>query len=84
MKNLSNILSSGPPKVVSISVTGSVFNIIRLVYNSDKAWIKMGESHSDFFNLGIRVRQGCILSPLLFYSFISDLVNTMEDKLVYP
>ena len=70
-------------KLLNMGITGKFFNILRHIYTSDKACIKMGHSCSDFFNLDIGVRQGCILSPLLFNLFLSDLAkqfDTMEDK----
>ena len=70
-------------KRLNLGITGRFFNILRHIYTSDKACIKMGHSCSDFFNLDIGVRQGCILSPLLFNLFLSDLakqLDTMEDK----
>ena len=71
-------------KILDMGITGKLFNIIRHIYTTDKACVKLGQSRSDFFSLNIGVRQGCILSPLLFNLFISDLAkqfDTMEDKL---
>ena len=71
-------------KILGMGITGKFFNIIRHIYTSDKACVKLGQSRSEFFNLNIGVRQGCILSPLLFNLFISDLakqLDTMENKL---
>ena len=71
-------------KLFNMGVTGKFFNILRHIYTTDKACIKMGQSRSDFFNLDIGVRQGCILSPLLFNLFLSDLAkqfDTMVEKL---
>ena len=50
-------------KLHNMGIKGKFFNILRHIYTSDKACIKMGYSCSDFFNLNIGVRQGCILSP---------------------
>ena len=71
-------------KILDMGITGKFFNILRHIYTTDKACIKLGQSRSDFFNLDIGVRQGCILSPLLFNLFLSDLAkqfDTVEDKL---
>ena len=70
-------------KLLNMGITGNFFNILRHIYTTDKACIKIGQSRSDFFNLDIGVRQGCILSPLLFNLFLSDLAkqfDTIEDK----
>ena len=70
-------------KLLNLGITGKFFNILRQIYTTDKACIKTGQSCSDFFELDIGVRQGCILSPLLFNLFLSDLAkqfDTLTDK----
>ena len=72
-------------KIQNFGITGKVFNIIRHIYTTDKACMKLGQSRSDFFALSIGVRQGCILSPLLFNLFLSDLAKKFDargDRLV--
>ena len=71
-------------KILDMGVTGKFFNIIRHIYTSDKACVKTGQSHSEFFTLDTGVRQGCVLSPLLFKLFLSDLakkLDTVGDKI---
>ena len=72
-------------KILDFGITGKVFNIIRHIYTTDRACMKLGQSRSDFFALSIGVRQGCILSPLLFNLFLSDLAKKFDargDRLV--
>ena len=72
-------------KILDLGITGNVFNVIRHIYTTDKACVKMGQSRSDFFHLSIGVRQGCVLSSLLFNLFLSDLAKKFDavgDKLV--
>ena len=57
---------------------------MRYIYTSDKACIKLNNSRSALFDLNLGVRQGCVLSPLLFNMFLSDLAKkfeSMEGKL---
>ena len=56
-------------KLMKAGLTGKFFNIIHHIYTLDKACVKNGNHRSDFFGLSRIVRQGCILSPLLFNIF---------------
>ena len=40
--------------------------LLRNLYVGQEATIKIGHGTTDWFELGRRVRQGCILSPCLF------------------
>ena len=66
-------------KLEKYGITGKFFNILRNIYTSDKACVKLENVRSDFFNLSLGVRQGCILSPLLFNIFLSDLAKRFES-----
>ena len=66
-------------KLLNFGIDGKCFNIIKHIYSSDKASIKSGSTRSDFFGLNLGVRQGCILSPLLFNLFLSDLAKKFES-----
>ena len=66
-------------KLLNYGITGRFFNILRNIYSSDKACIKSGNVRSDFFDLDLGVRQGCVLSPLLFNIFLSDLAKKFQS-----
>ena len=65
-------------KLKNLGVEGNFLNIVRHIYTTDKACIKLGNSRSNLFDLSLGVRQGCILSPLLFNIFLSDLCKKLQ------
>ena len=65
-------------KTNNLGVEGKFFNIVRHIYTTDKACITLGNSRSNLFDLSLGVRQGCILSMLLFNIFLSDLCKKLQ------
>ena len=66
-------------KLLDFGVDGNFFNIIKNIYTNDRVCIKHGEKITDSFGVNLGVKQGCILSPLLFNIFLSDLPRVLES-----
>ena len=75
--NPRNILLS---KLKDVGITGKVFNIIKNIYSSDQACIKVDGKIGKPFRISQGVRQGCVLSPLLFNIFMAGLAKELHSK----
>ena len=60
-------------KLKDRGIDGKVLEIIKTLYMEDTASVKIGKKFSKPFKTNRGVRQGCVLSPLLFILFLSDL-----------
>ena len=67
-------------KLLSHNIKGKFFNIIRNIYMNDTSRIKIQNQCTETFEISKGVRQGCVLSPLLFNIFLSDLVKNLSLK----
>ena len=67
-------------KLRDVGITGKVFNIIRNIYSSDQACIKVDGKIGKPFKISQGVRQGCVLSPLLFNIFMAGLAKELSNK----
>ena len=55
-----------------------LIQVIESLYNSATSAVLLGNNLGEFFNTTVGVRQGCILSPVLFNIFLE---NIMQDAL---
>ena len=66
-------------KLLNYNIKGNFFNTIKNIYTNDKACVKINNKVTEIFNINQGVRQGCILSPLLFNIFLSDLPELIDS-----
>ena len=65
-------------KLIDYGITGNFLNIILNLYKNDKTCIKINEKMSQTIKTQKGVRQGCVLSALLFNIFMSDLPKKLN------
>ena len=58
---------------------GRVSAFLKPVYTGTSSEVKVGEERSKPFRVACGLRQGCILSPVLFSLYINSLVNKLKE-----
>ena len=65
-------------RIRNYGITGRFFNIIKGIYEMDESCVKLGNKYTSSFGINLGVRQGCVLSPILFNLFMADLAKKLE------
>ena len=60
-------------RILSYGIGGKLYDLIKSLYSRSTCAIKLGTNKTDTFSFSRGVRQGCILSPLLFNLFVNEL-----------
>ena len=75
-------------KLLQINVRGNYYKVIKTLYSNSTCSIRIGNNQTQPFQYTRGVRQGCILSPLLFNLYVNDLAfsfnNILSDPFVLP
>ena len=62
-----------------LGVKGKMWRMIREMYSDVKSRCFVGEATTDWFDVDVGVRQGCVLSPILFNMFINGLAEEVKS-----
>ena len=65
-------------KLSNIRIGGKMFNALKSLYSNVKCTVRLNGVHSDWFKVQTGLKQGCILSPLLFNAFVNDLIQEIH------
>ena len=57
---------------MTYNINGKILRVLKNIYSKTRACVRVNGKCSDFFDCHVGVRQGDILSPLLFTIFIKD------------
>lgn len=64
-------------KLLDIGVTGKFYDLIKFIYEGDQLCIKINSAITSSIKTMMGVRQGCVLSPLLFNIFMADFQKSL-------
>ena len=66
-------------RLLDYGLGGQFFNLIANMYSRSECCVKADTMRSEYFNYNRGVRQGCILSPLLFNLYLNDIPSRLEN-----
>ena len=66
-------------KLLDIGITGKFYDLIKYIYEGDQLCIKINDTITSSIKTMMGVRQGCVLSPLLFNIFMADFPRSLSQ-----
>jgi len=66
-------------RLIDVGIRGKMWRILKNIYDVVESCVIVGQRHTDWFTVEAGVRQGCILSPILFAIFIEGLTRKLKQ-----
>ena len=63
-----------------VGIQGKLLRIIRDMYKTVKSRVLCCSDYSDFFEFEVVLKQGEVISPIMFYIFLEDLELVLNDR----
>ena len=60
-------------------VRGKMWRVVKEMYSVVQSAVLVGEDQTEWFDLSTGVRQGCVMSPILFSLFINGLARKINE-----
>ena len=67
-------------KLLHYKIGGRFYDLIKNLYSKTKCSIKCADKRTEFFNYQTGVRQGCILSPMLFNLYLNEIPFLLDRE----
>ncbi len=67
-------------KLGSIGLGGKMMQALKQIYNKVECCMKVNGVKSNWFSVNTGLKQGCVISPLLFNLFINELHGHRDPK----
>jgi len=67
-------------KLAKMKVSPKMIRILQEMYSEVQNSVQVDKTDSETYNINIGLKQGCIMSPVLFSIFINDLVEDMNRE----
>ena len=66
-------------KLVQYGISSEMKSMLSSIYANVRSYVKVNNKLSDSFDCDLGLRQGCVLSPMLFSLFINDLDDDIRS-----
>ena len=60
-------------------IRGKMWRVIKKMYEGTRNCVIVGEEKTEFFEVEVGVRQGCVLSPILFSIYINGMAKAVKE-----
>ena len=67
-------------RLLDFGVSGKMGRVIKNLYRAVESSVILGQELTEWFDVGLGVRQGCTLSPLLFLIFVEGLSQELRKS----
>src|ERR1700722_11229160 len=65
-------------RMIVKGIGGKMWRVVKNLYAEVGSCVRLGQDKTDWFSLEVGLRQGCILSPVLFSIFIGGLAEEVK------
>lgn len=66
-------------KLYNLGIRGKMWRVLKNMYINVESSVLLGNNKTEWFKIMVGLRQGCVLSPLLFNLFINDLQKELQS-----
>ena len=65
-------------KLAGLGLSGRFLNAIKSLYNGVRAAVRINGLLTDWFEVGVGLKQGCLLFPVLFNLYLNDFIQEVK------